>query len=33
MAPRLVTGSARNLKITHPDDLPLAELYLKGLHD
>jgi 2-C-methyl-D-erythritol 4-phosphate cytidylyltransferase len=33
MAPRMVAGSARNLKITHPDDLPLAELYLKGLHD
>jgi 2-C-methyl-D-erythritol 4-phosphate cytidylyltransferase len=33
MAPRMVTGSARNLKITHPDDLSLAELYLKGLND
>lgn len=33
MAPRMVTGSARNLKITHPDDLRLAELYLKGLND
>jgi 2-C-methyl-D-erythritol 4-phosphate cytidylyltransferase len=33
LAPRMVAGSARNIKITHPDDLPLAELYLKGLHD
>jgi 2-C-methyl-D-erythritol 4-phosphate cytidylyltransferase len=33
LAPRMVMGSARNIKITHPDDLPLAELYLKGLHD
>jgi 2-C-methyl-D-erythritol 4-phosphate cytidylyltransferase len=33
MAPRMVAGSARNLKITHPDDLPLVELYMKGLHD
>ncbi|MBK4736233.1 2-C-methyl-D-erythritol 4-phosphate cytidylyltransferase [Noviherbaspirillum pedocola] len=33
LAPRMVAGSARNIKITHPSDLPLAELYLKGLHD
>ena len=33
LAPRLVQGSARNMKITLPGDLALAELYLKGLHD
>ena len=27
--PRLVTGHADNIKITHPGDLALAELYLK----
>jgi 2-C-methyl-D-erythritol 4-phosphate cytidylyltransferase len=32
MAPRLVDGSPRNLKITHPGDLSLAELYMKGLN-
>jgi 2-C-methyl-D-erythritol 4-phosphate cytidylyltransferase len=32
-APRLVQGSARNMKVTLPGDLALAELYLKGLHD
>ncbi len=26
--PRLVTGSAENIKITRPEDLPLAEFYL-----
>ncbi|MET0962731.1 MAG: 2-C-methyl-D-erythritol 4-phosphate cytidylyltransferase [Noviherbaspirillum sp.] len=31
--PRLVMGSARNMKVTLPDDLALAELYLKELHD
>ena len=33
LAPRLVPGSARNMKVTMPDDLALAELYLKELHD
>jgi 2-C-methyl-D-erythritol 4-phosphate cytidylyltransferase len=33
LAPRLVHGSARNMKVTLPGDLALAELYLKGLHD
>ncbi len=33
LAPRLVMGSARNMKVTLPDDLALAELYLKGLND
>jgi 2-C-methyl-D-erythritol 4-phosphate cytidylyltransferase len=33
LAPRLVQGSARNMKVTLPGDLALAELYLKGLHD
>ena len=33
LAPKLVQGSARNLKVTLPGDLALAELYLKGLHD
>lgn len=28
--PRLVNGSARNLKVTRPDDLALAELILHG---
>src|SRR5512133_537877 len=32
-APRLVPGSARNMKVTLPGDLALAELYLKGLND
>ncbi len=29
MAPRMLEGSADNIKITHPQDLILAELYLK----
>ena len=33
LAPRLVAGSPRNMKVTLPGDLSLAELYLKGLHD
>ena len=33
LSPRLVMGSARNMKVTLPDDLALAELYLKGLND
>lgn len=33
LSPRLVMGSARNMKVTLPHDLALAELYLKGLHD
>lgn len=33
LAPRLVPGSARNMKVTLPGDLALAELYLKGLND
>jgi 2-C-methyl-D-erythritol 4-phosphate cytidylyltransferase len=33
LAPRLVQGSPRNMKVTLPGDLALAELYLKGLHD
>jgi 2-C-methyl-D-erythritol 4-phosphate cytidylyltransferase len=33
LAPKLVQGSARNMKVTLPGDLALAELYLKGLHD
>ena len=33
LAPRLVMGSARNMKVTLPDDLALVELYLKGLND
>ncbi|MCG5536044.1 2-C-methyl-D-erythritol 4-phosphate cytidylyltransferase [Ectothiorhodospira mobilis] len=28
LAPRLVEGSAENIKITRPEDLPLAEFYL-----
>lgn len=32
-SPRLVMGSARNMKVTLPDDIALAELYLKELHD
>ena len=32
-APKLVPGSARNMKVTLPGDLALAELYLKGLND
>lgn len=33
LSPRLVLGSPRNLKVTLPGDLRLAELYLKGLND
>ena len=33
LAPRLVMGSPRNMKVTLPGDLALAELYLKGLND
>jgi 2-C-methyl-D-erythritol 4-phosphate cytidylyltransferase len=33
LAPKLVPGSARNMKVTLPGDLALAELYLKGFHD
>jgi 2-C-methyl-D-erythritol 4-phosphate cytidylyltransferase len=33
LTPRLVQGSARNMKVTLPGDLALAELYLKGLND
>lgn len=29
--PKLVEGSARNFKVTLPDDLAIAELHLKGL--
>jgi 2-C-methyl-D-erythritol 4-phosphate cytidylyltransferase len=29
--PKLVEGSPRNFKVTLPQDVPLAELYLKGL--
>ena len=32
-APRLVMGSPRNMKVTLPGDMALAELYLKGLND
>ena len=28
--PKLVEGSARNFKVTLPEDLPIAELHLKG---
>jgi 2-C-methyl-D-erythritol 4-phosphate cytidylyltransferase len=30
LRPRLVMGSAANLKVTYPEDLALAELILKG---
>jgi 2-C-methyl-D-erythritol 4-phosphate cytidylyltransferase len=30
LQPKLVEGSARNFKVTLPDDIALAELYLKG---
>ena len=29
VSPRLVQGQVQNIKVTHKDDLPLAELYLK----
>jgi 2-C-methyl-D-erythritol 4-phosphate cytidylyltransferase len=31
LKPKLVEGSARNFKITLPQDIALAELYLKGI--
>lgn len=31
LSPRLVEGSVRNFKVTLPQDIPLAELLLKGL--
>ena len=31
LKPRLVMGSARNLKVTYPEDLALAELILKSM--
>ena len=31
LQPKLVEGSPRNFKVTLPQDVPLAELYLKGL--
>lgn len=31
LSPKLVEGSARNFKVTLPQDIALAELYLKGL--
>lgn len=31
LQPKLVEGSTRNFKVTLPHDVPLAELYLKGL--
>jgi 2-C-methyl-D-erythritol 4-phosphate cytidylyltransferase len=31
--PKLVPGHADNIKITHPEDLALAELYLGRLED
>jgi 2-C-methyl-D-erythritol 4-phosphate cytidylyltransferase len=31
LQPKLIEGSPRNFKITLPQDVPLAELYLKGL--
>jgi 2-C-methyl-D-erythritol 4-phosphate cytidylyltransferase len=30
LQPRLVEGSARNFKVTRPEDMLLAERYLKG---
>lgn len=33
LEPRLIPGSARNFKVTRPEDLALAEWYLKGTHD
>jgi 2-C-methyl-D-erythritol 4-phosphate cytidylyltransferase len=29
LKPRLITGDARNIKVTYPEDLALAELILK----
>jgi len=31
LQPKLVEGSMRNIKVTTPEDVPLVELYLKGL--
>lgn len=31
LQPKLVEGSMRNIKVTLPEDVPLVELYLKGL--
>lgn len=31
LQPKLIEGSPRNFKVTLPQDVPLAELYLKGL--
>lgn len=33
LKPRLVMGDARNIKVTYPDDLALAELILKNGHE
>jgi 2-C-methyl-D-erythritol 4-phosphate cytidylyltransferase len=33
MQPRLVEGSSRNFKVTLPQDVTVAELYLKGFDD
>lgn len=33
LKPRLVMGDARNIKVTYPDDLALAELILKDGHE
>jgi 2-C-methyl-D-erythritol 4-phosphate cytidylyltransferase len=31
LQPKLVVSDARNLKVTHEQDLPLAELILKSM--
>jgi 2-C-methyl-D-erythritol 4-phosphate cytidylyltransferase len=31
-SPRLVTGYDDNIKITHPDDLRIASLFLQHIH-
>jgi 2-C-methyl-D-erythritol 4-phosphate cytidylyltransferase len=33
LKPRLVMGDARNIKVTYPQDLALAELILKDRND
>lgn len=33
LSPKLIEGSPRNLKVTLPGDLALAELYLKAMND
>jgi 2-C-methyl-D-erythritol 4-phosphate cytidylyltransferase len=33
LKPRLVMGDARNIKVTYPQDLALAELILKNRND